>query len=225
MGEESRPVTPAVGAGTEDLIRRIGRLTRLLHDSMQELGLDKDIARAATAIPDARDRLAYVATMTEQAAERALNAIDRARPLQNEIEEGAEVLERRWQRWFESPLELAEARELVVDTRAYLKDIPEKTRATNDQLLEILMAQDFQDLTGQVINKMMGLIREIEHQLVQALLDNMPDLQGEEVTGLPAQSNGAGGQTLLNGPQLNADGEDVVSSQDQVDALLDDLGF
>jgi chemotaxis protein CheZ len=222
-GEQDTP-------GKEDLVRRIGQLTRSLHDSMRELGLNKDIVRVAETIPDARDRLNYVATMTEQAAERSLNAIDRAQPLQNELEAGADALERRWQGWFESPVELEQARKLVVDTRTYLKNVPEKTRATNVELLEILMAQDFQDLTGQVINKMMGLIRDIEHQLMQVLIDNAPDSQGRSVMHNHEEDQGAtdGGQVdnpLLNGPQIKPDSSDVVSNQDQVDALLDELGF
>ena len=55
-----------------DIIARIGSLTRMLRDSLRELGLDQAIAEAAEAIPDARDRLDYVVQMTAQAAERAL---------------------------------------------------------------------------------------------------------------------------------------------------------
>ena len=158
----------------EDLIFRIGKLTRMLRDNMRELGLDKEIEKAAEAIPDARDRLHYVATMTEQAADRALNAIDRAQPLQDQLSERAEALDKRWAEWFEAPKELDDAKVLVKETRTYLSDVPEITSATNKELMDIMMAQDFQDLTGQVIKKMMDVIREIEHQLVQVLIDNVP---------------------------------------------------
>ncbi|GAA3539862.1 protein phosphatase CheZ [Zobellella aerophila] len=230
MSGDAQPKIAPGGAGTDDLITRIGQLTRMLRDSMRELGLDKDIVKAAQAIPDARDRLSYVATMTEQAAERALNAIDRAQPLQNEIEARAEELDRRWQTWFESPLELEQARELVTETRDYLSSVPEKTRATNAELLEIMMAQDFQDLTGQVIKRMMEVIREIEHQLVQTLLDSVPEGLCGDATRSRLEEQWAADDKqrespLLNGPQIKPDGPDVVSSQDQVDALLDELGF
>lgn len=230
MSGDAQLTTAHSGASADDLITRIGQLTRMLRDSMRELGLDKDIVKAAQAIPDARDRLSYVANMTEQAAERALNAIDRAQPLQNEIEARAEELDRRWQTWFESPLELDQARELVTETRDYLSSVPEKTRATNAELLEIMMAQDFQDLTGQVIKKMMEVIREIEHQLVQALLDSVPDGLGGEAMRSRMEEQWAADDRqrespLLNGPQIKPDGPDVVSSQDQVDSLLDELGF
>lgn len=205
----------------EELLDRIGQLTRALHDSMRELGLQQEVEKVAEAIPDARDRLNYVATTTEQAAERALTSIEVAQPLQEEVERRAGELDRRWQEWFDAPKELDEARDLVKDTRGYLKWVPEQTQATNSQLLEIMMAQDFQDLTGQVIKRMTGVIQEIEEQLVQVLLDNMPEDRMRSVVEANKE-----GESLMNGPQVNAEGkDDVVSDQDQVDDLLDSLGF
>ncbi|MDT8879160.1 protein phosphatase CheZ [Halomonas saccharevitans] len=215
---------------SDELVQRIGQLTRMLRESMRELGLDKEIERAAEAIPDARDRLSYVATMTEQAAERALNAIDRAQPLQDDLSDRAESLDARWAEWFAEPKELDEARELVQDTRQYLGDVPQRTRATNQELLEIMMAQDFQDLTGQVIKKMMDVIREIEHQLVQVLIDAVPqgkareDLQ-KRATNQWQSDDRRREEGLLNGPQVKPEAEGIVTGQDQVDDLLDELGF
>ncbi|OHV12032.1 protein phosphatase CheZ [Kushneria phosphatilytica] len=207
-----------------ELIARIGQLTRALHENMRELGLDQEVERAAQAIPDARDRLNYIATMTEQAAERALSATEVAQPLQDKIEAQANGLAERWDSWFEQPIELGDARELVADTRAYLAWVPDQTRATNAQLLEIMMAQDFQDLTGQVIKKMMDVIREIERQLVQVLIDNIPEEHRERNRTQKAEATGP--SSLLNGPQVAAEkGDDVVSDQSQVDDLLDSLGF
>lgn len=200
-----------------DIIARIGSLTRMLRDSLRELGLDQAIAEAAEAIPDARDRLDYVVQMTAQAAERALNCVEAAQPHQDQMEANANGLKGRWDAWFENPIELADARELVSDTRQFLSDVPAHTSYTNKQLLEIMMAQDFQDLTGQVIRRMMDVIQEIERQLLMVLLENMPeatpDARKEEAT------------SLLNGPQIHANAPGVVSSQDQVDDLLDSLGF
>ncbi|MGB8714496.1 MAG: protein phosphatase CheZ [Onishia taeanensis] len=217
------------GGGSEDLVKRIGQLTRMLRENMRELGLDQEIEKAAEAIPDARDRLNYVASMTEQAADRALNAIDRAQPLQDDLESRASALDKRWAEWFEAPKELDEARELVIDTRSYLAEVPEKTQGTQKELMEIMMAQDFQDLTGQVIKKMMDVIREIEHQLVQVLLDSVPAEQGRDEMKRRAEgqweADAKREASLLNGPQVKAEAPDVVSSQDQVDDLLDELGF
>lgn len=214
----------------EDLIHRVGKLTRMLRENMRELGLDKEIERAAEAIPDARDRLHYVATMTEQAADRSLNAIDRAQPLQDQLSEQAEALDKRWAEWFEAPKELDAAKALVKDTRGYLGSVPDMTAATNKELMEIMMAQDFQDLTGQVIKKMMDVIREIEHQLVQVLIDNVPGAQARETMQRKAEDqwkneNARRNEDLLNGPQVKDNAPDIVTGQDQVDDLLDELGF
>jgi chemotaxis protein CheZ len=145
-----------------DLIQRIAQLTRTLRVSMRELGLDQAIKDAAHAIPDARDRLHYVAQMTEQAANRVLNAAEQIQPWQESMQRDAKALDARWQDWFDRPVELDQARVLVDDTRSFLKDIPEKTQASQNNLMEIIMAQDFQDLTGQVIMKMLGVIGAIE---------------------------------------------------------------
>lgn len=197
-----------------DLIHRIAQLTRTLRESMRELGLDQAIKDAAHAIPDARDRLHYVAQMTEQAANRVLNAAEQIQPWQDLMQSEAKALDARWQDWFDHPVELDHARVLVDDTRAFIKGVPEKTQASQNNLMEIIMAQDFQDLTGQVIMKMLGVIGAIETELVQVLIDNAPLERREET------------RSLLNGPVVNADGKsDVVTNQDQVDDLLASLGF
>jgi chemotaxis protein CheZ len=195
------------------LVNRIGHLTRQMHESMRELGLDRGIAEATEAIPNARDRLSYVAHMTERAAERALNAIDVAQPIQERLSKQADSLGQRWDAWFASPLELNDARDLVVHTRAYLSEIPKEASATNAQLTEIMMAQDFQDLTGQVIKKMMEVIQDMESHLLQLLVDNTPVERR-------SKSNG-----MLNGPQTEVGQADAVDDQGQVDDLLASLGF
>ncbi|WP_058959714.1 protein phosphatase CheZ [Type-E symbiont of Plautia stali] len=207
---------PTEEASAHDIITRIGSLTRMLRDSLRELGLDQAIAEAAEAIPDARDRLDYVVQMTAQAAERALNCVEAAQPHQDQMEANANKLKGRWDAWFENPIELADARELVSDTREFLSDVPAHTSYTNKQLLEIMMAQDFQDLTGQVIKRMMDVIQEIERQLLMVLLENMPEANAA------ARKDAS---SLLNGPQIHANAPGVVANQDQVDDLLDSLGF
>ncbi|MBF5054491.1 chemotaxis regulator CheZ [Alcanivorax venustensis ISO4] len=231
MSGEARQVAAHEGAHGDDLVVRIGQLTRMLRESMRELGLDKEVEKAAEAIPDARARLNYVASMTEQAADRALNAVDRAQPLQNEIESRAESLDQQWQTWFENPMELDQARQLVTDTRGYLAAVPEMARETSKELLEIMMAQDFQDLTGQVIKKMMEVILEVENQLLQVLLESVPEGDEREALKQRMEDRNAADTrkreeaSLVNGPQLTAEGEGIVSNQDQVDDLLDELGF
>ena len=185
---------------------------------MRELGLDKEVEKAAEAIPDARARLNYVASMTEQAADRALNAVDRAQPLQNEIETRAESLDQQWQTWFENPMELDQARQLVTDTRGYLAAVPEMARETSKELLEIMMAQDFQDLTGQVIKKMMEVILEVENQLLQVLLESVPEGSEREALKQRMEDRNAADTrkgeeaSLVNGPQISGEGEGIVSN-------------
>jgi len=203
---------------TEELLGRIGQLTRQLREGLRELGLDKQVARAAQAIPDARDRLNYVASMTERAAHRALNAIELAQPLQEELADRAKGLTKRWDEWFQNPIELDHARELVMDTRGYLQHVPNQASAINTQLMEIMMAQDFQDLTGQVIKKMMEVVNDVETQLLQVLIDNSP-MEKRHEPAPSAQGN------LLNGPQIHAANPEAVTDQAQVDDLLESLGF
>lgn len=213
----------------EEVVNRIGHVIRMLRESMRELGLDKEIEKAAQAIPDARDRLSYIGTMTEEAAERSLNAIDRAQPIQNDLSSGASALKERWQGWYDDPSELGKARELVEDTRGYLEGVPAMTESTNKELLEIMMAQDFQDLTGQVIKKMIDMIRDLEFQLLQVVLDTVSDDEGRDELQKRAnelkEADAKRGGNFLNGPQVNPEAADIVNSQDQVDDLLSDLGF
>ena len=203
------------GNTAEELLGRIGQLTRQLREGLRELGLDKEVAKAAQAIPDARDRLAYVAATTERAAHRALNAIDVAQPLQEGLASEAKGLSKRWDEWFANPIELDHARELVMDTRGYLQDVPQKATAINSQLMEILMAQDFQDLTGQVIKKMMEVVNDVETQLLQVLFDKSPAEKRQDVV-----SN-----SLPNAPQNAPGNPDAVADQSQVDDLLESPGF
>lgn len=207
----------AVGseASAEKVLSRVGQLTRTLHESLRALGYDKTIEETASAIPDARDRLAYVLTMTKQAADRTLNAIDVVNPIQDHLASSATELSAQWDCLFARELGMDEFKALVMQTRSFLRDVPMQTATTSAQLMEIMMAQDFQDLTGQVIKKTTEIIQKLEDELLQLLLDNIPPEKRKDA------SSG-----LMNGPVINADGRsDVVTAQNQVDDLLESLGF
>lgn len=210
--------TPAVGEGDGDpakVINKIGHMARVLHDTLRELGLNKEIEKAAASIPDARDRLNYVATLTQQAAERVLNATEAAQPVVEKVGSDAQHLAKQWDLLFEKKLDVNQFKDLVTQTHAYLHEMPKTAKATNAHLTEIMMAQDFQDLTGQVIKKIIEVTQSMEQQLVTLLLDNAPASVKAEID-----------SGLLNGPVTNARGRtDVVTSQDQVDDLLESLGF
>ncbi|UXY14602.1 protein phosphatase CheZ [Chitiniphilus purpureus] len=219
-GTTAQAATPARSGSVEELsepartmFSQIGQLTRKLHDTLRELGLDKSLEQAVSQIPDARDRLSYVATMTEQAAERTLNALDAARPLQDQIANGSRALSADWDKLFANQLSVEEFKALVQRTRQHLKTSVEQSDQINSQMLEIMMAQDFQDLTGQVIKKVLLMAKDMESQLLEFLLAFSP--QGTR------HDDG-----LLAGPVINAEGRtDVVTSQEQVDDLLESLGF
>ena len=220
--EAPQPAGDSVGAAVatwsqqEDVFKRVGHMARSLHDTLSQLGYDKLIEKTVSTLPDAQDRLAYVANLTEQAACRVLNATDIALPLVDQLEAQAKQMAERWDKVFANQVPVAEFRQLAIDSRQFLgQDLPAKTSATHAQLTEIMMAQDFQDLTGQVIKKIVALAQELESGLMGLLLDVVPEeRKTEQVT------------SLMNGPVVNADGRtDVVVNQAQVDDLLDSLGF
>lgn len=222
--QQASNIESALGlSSSEEILNRVGHVTRTLHDSLSGLGLDKILEQVAQDIPDARDRLAYVARMTEQAAERVLNATDIAIPLQEELASGATQMQKRWQDVMREPSLKSEYNLAADETLAYLAMAGKNTAETKALLMDIMMAQDFQDLTGQVIKKITGLAQDLEKQLVQLLIDFSPSIPKKETDGHKADvSDGA---SLLNGPQINPDAVDVVASQEQVDDLLDSLGF
>jgi chemotaxis protein CheZ len=200
---------------SDEMLARVGQITRTLHDSLRELGFDKVLEKATVDIPDVRERLNYVARMTEQAAQRVLNATDAAIPMQERIDAGADEILNGWQATFKAPFSEAHYRDMATMTMQCLADMRNDTSATKQQLLDIMMAQDFQDLTGQVIRKVTDLAHNLEQQLVQLLIDYAP-----------AEIKRDAGSGLLNGPQINPEKRsDVVADQSQVDDLLDSLGF
>lgn len=210
----SDSVAPA--GGEENVVfNRLGHMARQLHDSLRELGYDKMIEDTARQIPDARQRLTYIAQMTEQAASRVLNATDIAKPIQDELLSNSVSLGERWDRMFANQLSVDDFKALAADTRNFFQQTPGKVRTVNDQLLEIMMAQDFQDLTGQVIKKVVEMAQSVEAQLLSVLIESMPESKKAEAP-----------EGLLNGPVINAAGRsDVVTTQTQVDDLLESLGF
>lgn len=201
----------------DEVLSRIGHMTRALHESLRGLGLDKLIEKAASDIPDARDRLDYVARLSEQAAKRVLDATDAANPLQDGIDNSAAELSQAWLALLASDANAGqpEWRALAERTIASLDVSRNAAGATKGHLMDIMMAQDFQDLTGQVIKRITGIAQNLEKQLVQVLVDFAPAEVRREFD-----------NSLLNGPQIKPEGNsEVVADQGQVDDLLDSLGF
>jgi len=200
------------------VIDQIGQLTRTLHDSLRELGYDKRLESIAAEVPEAQDKLTYVATKTEQAADRTLNATEIAMPIQEKLSADAICLSEQWKEALETQQakpDTEKFKTLLINTLHYLDNVPVQTNATNTQLLEIMMAQDFQDLTGQVIKKITHMVQNLEKDLIDLLLANVPTKKVATTE-----------EGLLNGPVTNPEKRsDVVCNQDQVDDLLASLGF
>ncbi len=214
---EAAPAAAGGGkaAGREAVFNSLGHLARKFHDSLRELGYEKALQESARQIPDARERLNYIAQKTEQAASRVLNACDIAKPAQDELDTVIRALGARWERMFANQLSVDEFKQLAADTRVFFAAAPTRIAITHAQLNEIMMAQDFQDLTGQVVKRVVDIVQDFEAQLLQVLIEAMPE---EKRAAAPGR--------LMNGPVINAAGRsDVVTSQAQVDDLLESLGF
>lgn len=203
-------------AGDTQMYDQIGKMTRSLHDTLRALGHDKAIEKTAGAIPDARERLAYVLTMTEQAASRVLNAVDAITPLQDKAQDEARALRQDWQRVSGMRKDAKEYRDTVERTGRFLEMVDQDCESNKAQLMEIVMSQEFQDLTGQVIKKIVDLAQEMETQMLSLL--NMT---------APPASTAKDDDKLLNGPAMASDKQQqkAISSQNEVDDFLDSLGF
>ncbi len=202
---------------TQDAVfNRLGQMTRTLNDTLRQLGYDKMLEKSAAALPDTKARLSYVANLTEQAANKVLNATDIAEPIVEQIEISADALSKRWEQLFNKQLDANGMRQLAIDSRNFLSDeLKRKNNIVRTQLNEIMMAQDFQDLTGQVIKRIIAVAQELETSLMNVLLQVVPESKkNDKVT------------DLMQGPVISAEGRtDVVVNQEQVDDLLDSLGF
>jgi len=209
-GEGDAPLT----LGPGDWFTRIGNLARQLHEALCEVGADSILTKAAREMPDARDRLSYIARVTEQAAERVLAAVEVAQANHHELTASVDALAVRWERFFARELSLDGFCELARDTRMFMAHTQGKAGVMTAQLHEIMMAQDFQDLTGQVVQKLTQLVGDIESQLLRFLIEALPPAKQAEYS------------DELAGPAVNPQGRpDVVADQSQVDDLLESLGF
>ena len=191
-----------------EVFQQLGTITRTLHDTMQRLGVMPKLQVATDGLPDARSRLNYIATKTAAAAERVLNSVDQAKAEHAGISKATQ--------------ELAAA--IVADpVRAvasgavmnFVKDVETRTQSIDGHLTDIMLAQDFHDLTGQVVAKVVKLANDLEDSLVKLLVQVVPPEQREKVD-----------PNILQGPVVNPEGRtDVVANQGEVDYLLASLGF
>lgn len=200
------------------MFERLGGIVRLLHDSLRELGYDRSLSEVASQIGDAQGRLEYVATLTEQAANKVLNTIDQSMPQQDALAQTAKEIEERWNKLYAGTLSIEEFKILAADSRQFASNTARSAEAEKARLLEIMMAQDFQDITGQLIKKIVHITHTAEKELAQLLRDNAPP---DVKLSLPAQDSGGKPVELMSGPDVSG----KAMAQDDVDDLLDSLGF
>ena len=209
-------------AGFRDsmLFQEVGRLTRELHDSINNFVVDSNFADMANNdIPDAAERLSYVIDMTEQAANTTLTAVEGAMPLAETLHKDAEHLSDLWNKFNARQMNVQDFRELSGELSVFLRDTQENTEALNAKLSEVLMAQGYQDLTGQVIRKVIDLVHDMEGKMVELVR-----LSGARGKNEPAKKDGPDIEAA--GPVVpGVDKVDAVQGQDDVDDLLSSLGF
>jgi chemotaxis protein CheZ len=203
------------------MYERLGAIVRVMHDSLRELGYDKALTEASSQIVDAQDRLEYVATLTEQAANKVLNTLDDGMPAQDLLSKQAKEMENRWSDLFAGKLSIEQFKALAGDSRQFAQLVSEATEAEKARLLEIMMAQDFQDITGQLIKKVVIITKTVENELAQLLRDSAPAEVKEKLAQKQAAQEQEQPEQLMSGPSVPA----VALDQDSVDDLLADLGF
>lgn len=202
--------TPPEG-DNQDIHHKIGHLTRQLHDALKELGYADQLAATVGELPDAQSRLSYIARLTGDAAEKVLNRVDQAKSHNDNL--AAEVREV-IAAMVKNPVAAVATGRIM----NFLRDVERATQTTDEHLTEIMMAQDFHDLTGQVIARVVTLAGNIEQQLVQLVIETAPP------HAIPAPPEPK--REHLAGPVVDPEGNpDVVTDQSQVDDLLASLGF
>ena len=202
------PATAAAAATPVEVFQQIGTITRLLHDTLQQLGVMPMLQQAADGIPDARSRLSYIATKTAAAADKVLTSVDQAKAEHVSISAQTRSL----------AAALAADPVRAVASGAvlnFVNEVEARTQRIDAHLTDIMMAQDFHDLTGQVVAKVVALANDLEASLVKLLVQVVPPEQRERVD-----------LAVLNGPVVDPEGRtDVLSNQGEVDELLASLGF
>lgn len=191
-----------------EIFQQLGLITRQLHDTLEQLGVMPQLQHAADGLPDARSRLNYIANKTADAANKVLNLVDEAKAEHQQISRETREMA---QAIMKDPVR-AVASGAVIN---FVGSMEVRTERIDTCLTDIMMAQDFHDLTGQVIAKVVALATELESSLVKLLVEAAPPEQAKQHT-----------QEVLSGPQVDPQSRpDVVADQNEVDDLLASLGF
>lgn len=216
------------GVRDRTLYDEIGKLTRGLHNAIKDIKTGDELSEES-GMGQASDKLAYVIEMTDKAANRTMDLAEEGMPLNAENLEGAIELQEQWKKFLRKELKPNEFRELSKKIDAYFSQTQINSKKISSQLSNILMAQDFQDLTGQVIQRVTKLVAEVEARLVDLVamageVDRITGIShGESHKNEPLQEDDK--KIIAEGPQIDTSLEGVVGGQDDVDDLLSSLGF
>jgi chemotaxis protein CheZ len=206
-------LAPAGSASTTEVFLQLGALTRLLHDTLEQLGVMPKLQLASDGLPDARSRLNYIASKTAAAAEKVLNSVDQAKVEHNAIAEQTRQLAASL---IKDPVKALASGEVM----NFVGEVESATQRIDGHLTDIMMAQDFHDLTGQVVAKVVTLANDLEDALVKLLVSVVPPDQAHKVQQAMAPT------PILNGPVVDPSARtDTVANQGEVDDLLASLGF
>jgi chemotaxis protein CheZ len=223
-------------ARDQGLYREVGKLTRGLHEAIVNFDLDAGKADAQSGDEDqeskmanAQDRLDYVIQLTQSSADKTMDMVEEGIPVASQMGDRAKLLREDWGRLIRREMDPSEFRDLYHRIDNFLEFSVSSSGELGEKLNAILLAQDFQDLTGQVIKKVIFLVQEVEERLVDLMrmAGQVEELAGivssidQEQTSPSPELNSA-----PEGPQIKAEQrDDVVSGQDDVDDLLSSLGF
>lgn len=191
-----------------EVFHQLGLITRQLHDTLTQLGVMPRLQQAAHNLPDARSRLGYIAQKTGDAANKVLNSVDMAKAEHHMISAATRRI---------AAAVLADPVKAVATGAVmnFVGDVEAATERIDGHLTDIMLAQDFHDLTGQMVAKVVSLASDLEDSLVKLLVQAAPTEQVQRVE-----------SSVLNGPVVNPQGRtDVVADQGEVDDLLASLGF
>lgn len=214
------------------IFNSVGKLTRALHDAIVNFNVDVDVHMSNpelsdSEISDASDRLQYVIQMTQQAANRTMDRVEAAAPIALNLGQEAASIKNEWERLRRGEINKDEFAGLYNRISEFLAQMNAGTAQLNENLQSIILEQGYQDLTGQVLKKVIGLITDVENELV-----NLVRIAGqvEEVAGISGSTKTrekpVKDSIAAEGPQIHAHiREDTVSGQDDVDDLLSSLGF
>lgn len=207
------------GLRESQLFQEVGRLTRQLHDTMATFTVDSKITQMTNNdIPDAKERLQYVISMTEQAANQTLNAVEDLLPVSKELNEQAAFLSEKWERFLDKEMPFAEFKSMSAEITTHFKVSKGSLKQVQDGLNSILMAQGFQDITGQIIKRVIDLVQDLETSMVELIRISGGTREKQYVIAEPALP----GPVV---PGVDDKKNDVAANQDDVDDLLSSLGF